>query len=169
MARVTVRIRDRNRIPELRRVLKELDSYGLEIGVFAVDDKPDEPSYVMIANVHEFGVTIEQEFTKKNGEKGERKIVIPERSFIRTTFDEKNDEWVEFIRRQLKLVLTFKIDAKTLWNRLGGQIVADIQDKITDLDTPPNAPSTIAQKNSSNPLIASGGLRERITWKVVKK
>lgn len=169
MARINVRFKDKNNIPELRKALKELDSYALEIGVFVADDKPDEPSYVMIANVHEFGVTIEQEFTKKNGEKGERRIVIPERSFIRTTFDEKNTEWVEFIRRQLKLVITFKINAKTLWNRLGEQIVADIRDKITDLDSPPNAPSTIAQKKSSNPLISSGGLRMRITHRVVRK
>lgn len=136
MARVTVRIRDRNRIPELRRVLDELDSYALEVGVFSEDDNSN-PSYVMIASVHEFGVTIQKE-------KGS--IVIPERSFIRTTFDEKNAEWVEFVRNQLKLVITFKIEAKMLWERLGAKIVSDIQEKITDLDTPPNAPSTIAKK-----------------------
>ncbi|MBD8026427.1 hypothetical protein H9636_07115 [Ureibacillus sp. Re31] len=158
MARITVRFRDNNQIPELRRVLNELDRYSLEVGVFAENDTSN-PSYVMIANVHEFGVTIQRE---------RGSIVIPERSFIRTTFDEKNAEWVRFIRSQLRLVVTFRIDARTLWERLGAKIVADIQEKITDLDAPPNAPSTIAKKGSSNPLIDTGGLRSRITYRVVR-
>lgn len=157
-SRINVRVRDRNNIPQLIRTLRELNRYALEIGVFAEDDKSDEPSYVMIANVHEFGVTIQKE-------KGS--IIIPERSFLRSTFDEKNGDWLEFIKRQLKQVLELKIDARTLWERLGARIVADVQIKITDLDTPPNAPSTIAKKGSSNPLIDTGGLRRRITYRVV--
>lgn len=112
----------------------------------------------MIASVHEFGVTIQQE---------RGSIVIPERSFMRTTFDEKKAEWFEFVKRQLNNVFEFKIDAQTLYARLGARMVGDIQEKITDLDAPPNAPSTISKKGSSNPLIDSGGLRRSITFRVV--
>ncbi|WP_313893860.1 hypothetical protein [Psychrobacillus sp.] len=156
MARVNIRITDRNRIPLLTMSLRELKRYSVEVGVFADEDS----HYAMIASVHEFGVTIQ----KRNSS-----IIIPERSFLRTTFDEKEADWVQFAKRQLKNVLDFKIDARTLYERLGARMVGDIQEKITDLDAPPNAISTIQKKGSSNPLIDDGGLRRRITYRVVER
>lgn len=44
-----------------------------------------------------------------------------------------------------------------------------VQQYMTDLQYPPNAPSTIAQKGSSNPLIDSGALRASVSWKVDKE
>jgi hypothetical protein len=40
---------------------------------------------------------------------------------------------------------------------------------LTDLRTPPNAPSTIKKKGSSNPLIDTGALRASIGYEVHKK
>ena len=154
MAKINVKVTDKNNIARLKDVLKELKNYTVEVGIFGSDE------YVMIASVHEFGTTIRQ---------GKGSITIPERSFLRTTFDEKNEEWVSFFISQLKQVLGLKMDVQTLYKRLGTKMVADIQERITDLDAPPNAPSTIAQKGSSNPLIDTGGLRMRITYKVVRK
>lgn len=151
-----VRISGINRIPQIIQSLRELGRYEIEVGIFGNDDS----EYVMIARVHEFGITIR---------KGEGSIVIPERSFLRSTFDEKQDEWVKFVKKQMEHLLNLRINARTLCERLGAKMVADIQEKITNLDTPPNAPATIAQKGSSNPLIDSGGLRMRITYKVVQK
>ena len=154
MAGITIRITDTNKIPQLINEIRELRKYAVEVGIFGDDDS----FYVMIASVHEFGVTIQ----KEGGS-----IIIPERSFMRTTFDEKKGEWFEFVKRQLNNVLDFKIDAQTLYAHLGAKMVGDIQEKITDLGAPPNAPSTIKQKGSSNPLIDTGGLRMRITFRVV--
>ena len=42
----------------------------------------------------------------------------------------------------------------------------DIVESITQLDTPPNTPKTIARKGSSNPLIDTGFLRANVTFKV---
>lgn len=50
--------------------------------------------------------------------------------------------------------------------RLGITLQGRIQEEITSLSSPPNAPSTIAQKGSSNPLIESGEYRNSITYKV---
>lgn len=149
-----MKVTDKNNIARLKDVLKELKNYTVEVGIFGNDE------YVMIAGVHEFGTTIRR---------GKGSITIPERSFLRTTFDEKNEEWVSFFSSQLKQVLALKMDVQTLYKRLGTKMVADIQERITDLDAPPNAPSTIAQKGSSNPLVDTGGLRMRITYKVVQK
>ncbi|KOY81571.1 hypothetical protein I6G82_08365 [Lysinibacillus macroides] len=144
-----------NSIPQLINELKKLKKYEIHVGIFGSDDA----EYAMIASVHEFGITIQKE-------KGS--IVIPERSFLRSTFDEKQNEWFKFVEKQMAHVLNRRIGAKTLCERLGAKMVADVQEKLTDLDTPPNAPATIAKKGSSNPLIDSGGLRQRITYKVVK-
>lgn len=51
-------------------------------------------------------------------------------------------------------------------NKIGVVAVAKVQKYMTDLRTPPNAPSTIKAKGSSNPLIDSGALRQSVTYKV---
>ncbi|AUS87034.1 hypothetical protein LBYS11_12140 [Lysinibacillus sp. YS11] len=152
----SVRIRGTNRIPQLIQSLSELAGYEIEVGIFGSDDS----FYAMIAAVHEFGITIRKE---------RGAIVIPERSFLRSTFDEKNGEWAKFVKKQLPKLLDGQMNARTICERLGAKMVGDIQRKLTQLDDPPNAPSTIAQKGSSNPLIDKGGLRMRITYKVVSR
>jgi hypothetical protein len=48
-----------------------------------------------------------------------------------------------------------------------GQIaVGKVQQYMTDLQDPPNAPSTIAKKGSSNPLIDTGALRQSVTYSI---
>lgn len=153
---VRIRISGTNRIPQLVQSIRELRDFEIEVGIFGSDDS----FYAMIAAVHEFGITIRKETGS---------IVIPERSFLRSTFDEKNDEWIKFVKKQLPKLLDGQMSARTICERLGAKMVGDIQKKLTQLDDPPNAPSTIAQKGSSNPLIDKGGLRQRITYKVVSR
>ncbi|WP_342441242.1 hypothetical protein MHB65_17960 [Lysinibacillus sp. FSL K6-0075] len=153
---VRIRISGTNRIPQLVQSIRELRNFEIEVGIFGSDDS----FYAMIATVHEFGITIRKE---------RGSIVIPERSFLRSTFDEKNDEWIKFVKKQLPKLLDGQMSARTICERLGAKMVGDIQRKLTQLDDPPNAPSTIAQKGSSNPLIDKGGLRQRITYKVVTR
>lgn len=96
-------------------------------------------------------------------------VNIPERSFIRSTFDEKNDEWMDFLERQIEKVCELEINARTVFERLGSLIAADIQKKMVDIRTPKNAALTIANKGSSNPLIGTTGeLKRHVTWKVVR-
>jgi hypothetical protein len=202
MARKRVRIvTKRDVIPDLIKALEELNKYSVEIGIFASDDS----FYAMIANVHEFGITIRAKgkaLTIPTAEAKGRKaseipelfrpkgknilavqegdklvtmfilvksVTIPERSFVRSTFDEKNDDWVKFVEGQLQQIVDLKIKGKTLYERLGALIAADIQDKITTLKSPANAKLTIDNKGSSNPLVDTGGLRARVTWRVVKQ
>lgn len=51
---------------------------------------------------------------------------------------------------------------KTL-EQVGLLAVGYTQQYITDLQDPPNAPSTIRQKGSSNPLIDTGQMRQSVT------
>lgn len=184
---------------KLREVLDDLDRYSLEIGIFGSDGS----FYVMIANVHEFGMTIKAKkewltiptkeaegrsaadipglFRPKGknilavSENGELKVMfilkksvnIPERSFIRSSFDDKNKDWIKFFERLLERALESKITVKTMYERLGAKIQGDIQERMRELQSPPNSPITVENKGSSNPLIASGELRRRVTYRVV--
>lgn len=192
---------DNNNIDRLIKALEELSSYSVEVGIFASDDS----FYAMIANVHEFGMTIEPKVAKsltiptaaaegrraadipglfrpkgtnilaieENGQLITmfilvKSVTIPERSFMRSTFDEKNDVWVQFMKSMINQVIDFKIDAYTLFDRLGARMAADIQETITTLRSPANSRITEQNKGSSNPLMDTGGLRARVTWKVVE-
>ncbi|WP_150284350.1 hypothetical protein [Rummeliibacillus sp. TYF-LIM-RU47] len=95
-------------------------------------------------------------------------VNIPERSFIRSTFDEKNDAWMDFLESQIERVCELEIKARDVFERLGGIIAGDIQKKMNDLHTPKNAALTVANKGSSNPLIDTGQLKQHVTWKVVR-
>ncbi len=204
---------DRSHLDEMLQQLAEMDQHSLEIGIFGSDDS----FFAMIANVHEFGMTIKPKngknlaipvhrkavgksphdfgdelqpmFTKKGGKsrvyglgvktgtKGEMEMYfvlkesvnIPERSFIRSTFDEKNDEWMEYLEGLVQKLCDLELSAKMVFDRLGSRIAEDIQDKMTDLRSPKNSALTVQNKGSSNPLIDTGGLRRRVTWKVVSK
>lgn len=55
--------------------------------------------------------------------------------------------------------------AQTL-NRVGLVAAGEVQMYITELRTPPNAPSTIAAKGSDNPLIDTGAMRASVTYQI---
>lgn len=143
-------------LPELQEIITDLQQLRVEIGIFGEDDGAGE-SYVMIANVHEFGVLI----SKATGD-----IRIPERSFIRSTFYEKEREWAAFMEERLTRVLAGRMTVEQMYEQVGAKAASDIQTKIRELDAPPNAESTIEKKGSSNPLIDTGNMRRRVTWKV---
>lgn len=149
-----VKIKNVSRIKQLKTNVKSLSQLAVEVGIFGNDDA----FYAMIAGVHEYGITIRKE-------KGS--IVIPERSFLRSTFDEKQNDWFKFVHKRIPRLIDGDVDARQLLELLGTKMVSDIQKKIKDLDDPPNAMSTIAQKGSSSPLIDTGGLRKRVTYRVV--
>lgn len=91
---------------------------------------------------------------------------IPERSFMRSTFDEKlgsiktlmDRQWEKFIRGETTIFRAL--------SRIGMEHETDVKQKIRDLKTPPNAPSTIAKKGSDNPLIDTGAMVNSVRYVV---
>ncbi len=183
--------------------IDKLNRYALEIGIFG--GSSDDNFYAMIANVHEFGMTIHAKnkyltIPTKHAEgrkaseipglfrpKGKdilavangdgtltvmfilkESVNIPERSFIRSTFDENEDGWSEFIEERVNLIFEGEMRARQLFEQLGAKIVGQIQKKMTDIRSPKNAAITVANKGSSNPLMDTGELRRRVTWQVVR-
>ncbi|MGL5280858.1 MAG: hypothetical protein ACRC8W_03755 [Plesiomonas shigelloides] len=77
---------------------------------------------------------------------------------------------VESARPELLRIIQSGIAAgenvDTILNKVGLNAQAAVQMYMTELRTPPNAPSTIAQKGSNNPLIDTGAMRASVTYVV---
>lgn len=90
------------------------------------------------------------------------KITIPARPWLYPGVESGAGEYVEAIQNAVR-------NGKTLLEALeiaGVIAVGKVQAYMTQLNTPPNAPSTVAKKGSSNPLIDSGAMRQSVDSKV---
>jgi len=108
-------------------------------------------SIAVIAAVHEFG--------SADGR-------IPERSFLRVPLRSNQQDFAAVLAGSLPDVLNGNLSMAQLMDQLGARAVATSQEAISAGIPPPNAPSTVAQKGSSQPLVDTGRLRQSITWVV---
>ena len=142
----------------LRKLLKRLGKASkqrVKIGVLKGSGRASgRLSMVHLAAIHEFGSPA---------------AGIPERSFIRRTF---NDEKFKQGAAKMSAALAKKIMAgmtidKAL-NLLGAWAQARVKLTITAGRgiPPPLKPATIARKKSKRPLVHHGRLINAITWKV---
>lgn len=134
---------------------KGLDSKKVAVGLFS--NAGDDVLIKGIAN--EFGAR-----AGKNGS-----VVIPERSYIRSTY---NKNYKKVSRRFTQIAKSisngsYNVDRKL--KLIGLEQEKKTKKTLTDLKHPPNAPSTIKAKGSSNPLIDTGELRSKISSRVVPK
>lgn len=131
-------------------------------GLYRPFGKNREPINLLVVNggpeQNEYGNTVMFYLSKG--------VTIPERSFIRSTFDEKVDEWIIYLKSLISNMIKGKYDAQIVAERLGLRIQRDIQKVIRDKSRPSNSEATIARKGSDNPLIDSGRLRQSVTFKV---
>lgn len=91
---------------------------------------------------------------------------IPERSFFRSTVQEEEKHIVSLQRKLLKSISDGKITTDKALALLGEFLSDKIRRKIVALNEPPNAPSTIKAKGSSNPLVDTGQLKNSVTYEV---
>jgi len=159
-----------NRIPDLVRELQYLASHQVEIGIFADASRDGAVPMLVIAAANEFGAKIpkrQARFEDLDDENPEKWVIIPERSYLRAWFDENVDVLQATMERLIGQVVEGKISGRAALETIGGYVVTHVQAYMVDLKTPPNAPSTIRRKGSSNPLIDTGQLKNSITWQVV--
>ena len=159
-----------NRIPDLVRELNYLATHKVHIGIFADASRDGAVPMLVIAAANEFGAKIpkrQARFEDLDDENPEKWVIIPERSYLRAWFDENVDVLQATMERLLGQVVEGKISGRAALETIGGYVVTQVQAYMVDLKTPPNAPSTIARKGSSNPLIDTGQLKDAITWRVV--
>jgi hypothetical protein len=92
---------------------------------------------------------------------------IPARPFVRNTMDKNAGRYARFLVDQARAGLGGSDRSyRQALNKLGLLMVGDVQQTISNGVPPPNAPSTIAKKGSSTPLVDTGLMRSEVEHKV---
>jgi hypothetical protein len=188
---IKITVSDTNKvINELNKALKEfMTTFTVTVGIHEDENSRDSGTITnaQLGAVHEFGADINHPggttygyATKSDAEKGRVKflksgtgfmelgvtqahqIKIPARPWLVPGVQSGNVEYLKIIENTVK-------DGGTLeeaLNKVGVVAVAKVQQYMRDLKSPANAPSTIAKKGSSNPLIDSGALRQSVDYKI---
>jgi hypothetical protein len=154
----TVRAVDRG-WKKLRAIAKRIgedDRTYVKVGVLGPRARAEHDggiSTVGLAIIHEFGTE-----------------TIPERSFIRSTYDAHRAEYMAMLKKLVAAVVSTKpkMTEKEALGILGAKIASDMKAKITEGEgiPPPLSPETIRRKGSSRPLVDTGQLLNSITWEV---
>ena len=166
---------------EITRALKSINGSYVKVGLQGqtgqktYGQKFDRVTVVDLGVIHEFGASIPK-----------RNITIPERSFLRSTFDKMFDTW-----REMNKTLFMKIFTKSFSSSyskgidkaldvMGQTIQRDVKNTITKGIPPPNADSTLKAKMRKGrwnkkslgvpkPLIDTGQMLNSITYEKVVK
>jgi hypothetical protein len=91
---------------------------------------------------------------------------IPERSFIRAWFDENEGRLRTALSRMTVSVIAGKRTKEQALELLAQACVGQIQKRIANGISPPNADSTIDRKGSDKPLVDTGQLRSALGYRV---
>jgi phage gpG-like protein len=120
----------------------------------------DASEILIIGATHEFG-------TDKAGPK--KNITIPERSWLRSSFDKNKERFNRALDRTYDQLLRRRLSVFEGLGRVGLLAANSAKKMIRDLRVPPLAPSTIKRKGSTNPLVDTGQLVQSITHEVKVK
>lgn len=120
------------------------------------------PSLLEVATKNEFGAVIKN----KSGS-----TKMPERSYLRSSFDEKIDKIMSSAKVVVKRATSPAGDVGTSLSLFGSQVVDLVKDKIEAGGSPyvANAKRTIAKKGFNRPLIESGDMKKSVQYKITKK
>ena len=83
---------------------------------------------------------------------------IPPRPFLKPTIDKRKDAWVKLLTQGVKAVARGSYSANEVLEGVGVQVVGDIKKTISEVRSPPLAPSTIAARHSRRANGGKGGM-----------
>ena len=145
MDELDVLLADFNRLKENCR---KLEGQKIVVGIVGKADS----DVLKIAHAHEYGVPGK----------------LPERSFIRASFDADKAKLEALVAKQVSEVLAGKKTADAAANAIGAQAAQMVQSFIDENRVKP--PSKFSRKRVHITLFETGThIRDRISWKVVKK
>jgi len=152
-------------LKELPKLLHRLTSLAdMKIGVLkGTGEHPNADHGQTIAEIaayNELGTTI----TAQSAFGPAEKVVIPARSFLRSTMREKRAALIKLIGVVSKKVVKKDISPDEAFELIGLQLQSWVRKKIDEITYPPNALSTRLQKGSSKPLVDTGTMRQSITY-----
>ena len=146
------KVKEKNRLPEIAKELREVSQAEIKAGVF----NPGSLEFA-IAAAHEYGTNIGVT-QKMRGwflaqgyplTTATTHIRIPERSFIRSTFDSETDEIEKQMRRAVGMMIDGNWDSRNTARTIGAYVVSRIRNRI-----------------ESQFVMRSGDLRDSVQYKV---
>lgn len=145
MDELDILLADFNRLKEN---CQKLDGQKIVVGIVGAAGS----EVLKIAHAHEYGVPGK----------------LPERSFIRASFDQDQGKIGEIVDEQVCKVLSGEKSADAAANAIGAQAAQLVQNFIDDNRVTP--PSDFSRKRIHTTLFETGThIRDRISWKVEKK
>lgn len=90
---------------------------------------------------------------------------IPERSFIRSTFDEETPKLQAMLDAAVIRAQARNIDLVDALISPANYLRTAIINKIQSGIDPANAPSTVARKGSNTPLVNTGQMQQALSWR----
>ena len=136
-------------IDEIFAACRGLSGRGVKVGVMS-GSYADGTSVVDVAYWNEYG-------TSK----------MPARPFIRQTFEKNGSDIEQVSRTLLGGIITGIYNADGALRELGDWYEGVMKEVLRDGSYVPNAPSTLAQKNGSKPLVDTGTLLQSIKWEKI--
>jgi hypothetical protein len=156
----------------LRRELAALNKMSIRVGVLGSAGG----EMLTIANVHEFGCTIEvtpkmRGYFRHNfgvNLRGDTNAInIPERSFIRASFDTGQEQLAKTVKNAFGKVIRGDKTAQQAMEEIGLLAAQMTQMFINEGNVkPPNSELTLDRKSQKTPLVDSGRLVNSITFEV---
>lgn len=158
-----------NDFPNMLRQTRLVNGNSVEVGVLQGESK-------WLASIHEYGCDIPvtpkmRAYLHRQGlhlKASTTRIKIPERSFLRSGYDQNRDAVIKKASLMMADVVGGQMSVHSLCKGVGLELSSKIKDYARDLDSPPNHPFTTEQKGSSNPLVDTGDMIGGITWRKAK-
>jgi hypothetical protein len=161
-------IKDRNKFPELKKRVKELTRKKIHVGILG------NAELAVVARSNEYGAKITISEKMRNYlnylglhlKKTTKYIIIPERSFFRTSFDSKKNQ--NRIMDIAESITDLSVPVKMITEKVGLFMTGAIQAKIKTNIPPGNHPFTTEQKGGKNKtLVNTGRLSQGISHRTV--
>lgn len=162
-------IKDENHIPALKRKIKQAKRSSIRVGILG------DQEMALVGASNEFGAkipispVIRRLFAAKGFplKKETTVFIIPERSWLRTSFDNKKN--VSAVFKEGSDIYNLNVPLMTTLNRMGIIMTSFVQKKIRSNIKPKNHPFTTQEKKGKNKtLINSGRLVQGVTHKIKK-
>ena len=93
----------------------------------------------------------------------------PSRPFMRDTVRNGKEKIINHATNEAKKAIRGDGDINVLLNSIGAHTKGLMQQEIRNGEFAPNAPSTIAKKGSSKPLIDTGRMRQSVVYVIKQK
>ena len=146
-------------------IMKEIEELSRASLLVGIQEQAKTKSQTKRGRTQKAGLSV-AEYAAKN-EFGTNEI--PQRSFMRTAFDENINTIENAAAIQYGKIIDGDVPLAQGLGLVGQVIVGLVQKKIRAIVFPPNSPATIAMKGSSKPLIDFGQMINSVTYVVRMK